>query len=592
MEKVRLVIWDLDETFWRGTVSEGGIEYLRDSHDIVVELARRGIVSSICSRNNHAEIEQILRQHGIWEYFVFPSIDWSAKGPRLRAIVEAAQLRPPTVMFIDDNPMNLAEAQHFVDGVQVADPSIITGMLENPLFQGKDDSSLTRLAQYKLLERRALDLNKAEDPRVFLRTSNIRVIIEHDVEPHLDRAIELINRTNQLNFTKRRLPEDLEAARLELRRLVDRYDIQAGLIRVVDRYGDYGYCGVYVHSSTVHAPPELIHYCFSCRTLGMQVETWVYQRLGRPLIKIEGEVLTNIQDPEAMVDWIRLEADPASHSATAAQKTPKLSRVFMRGGCELVAVYHYFEVLTDNIVGEFAFNRGAVPFRIDHSLVLRQALDGLSEARLEAARSLGYAPSDFETALLKGNGEPEVWILSFWADFSFPVFRHRQLDFRVPFQAYHLVGEFDLTRVNLDTLTPEVKSHWVGSAIVEIQRSYVFEGLSDTTLFRQSVTEIISRLPSNAHAFILGPSEKRPTPDGGLQDEAVKIEHNRQLREIVGTSPNITLLTMDNYVRDMSERNSDPNHFARQVYFRLFEDVRRRIDELALAKEMPVESQF
>ena len=28
-EKVRLVIWDLDETFWRGTLTEGGIEYVQ-----------------------------------------------------------------------------------------------------------------------------------------------------------------------------------------------------------------------------------------------------------------------------------------------------------------------------------------------------------------------------------------------------------------------------------------------------------------------------------------------------------------------------------------------------------------------------------
>ena len=427
MEKIRLVIWDLDETFWRGTVTEGGIEYLQRHHDIVVELARRGIISSICSRNNHGEIEKLLRERSLWEYFVFPSIDWSAKGPRLKAIVEAVQLRAATVMFIDDNPMNRAEAEHFVEGLQVADPTIIAGMLDNPLFKGKDDSGLTRLEQYKLLERRAVDMGKTEDPRGFLRTSDIRVIIEHDIEPHIDRAIELINRTNQLNFTKRRLPEDIEAARLELRQLVNRYDVQVGLVRVVDRYGDYGHCGVYVHSKTIHAPPELIHYCFSCRTLGMQVETWLYQRLGSPLIKIEGEVLTNIQDPEAVVDWVRLESDPTAQAAADAQRTAKLARIFMRGGCELVAVCHYFEVLTDKIVGEFAFNRGAVPFRIDHSLVLCQSLHDVSDAGLEAAKAVGYMPSDFKAALLDGNGEPEVWILSFWADLSFPVFRHREL---------------------------------------------------------------------------------------------------------------------------------------------------------------------
>jgi predicted enzyme involved in methoxymalonyl-ACP biosynthesis len=25
-EKVKLVVWDLDETFWKGTLSEGGVD--------------------------------------------------------------------------------------------------------------------------------------------------------------------------------------------------------------------------------------------------------------------------------------------------------------------------------------------------------------------------------------------------------------------------------------------------------------------------------------------------------------------------------------------------------------------------------------
>ena len=49
-EPVRFVIWDLDETFWRGTLTEGGITFLSKHKEIVVEFARRGIVSSICSK--------------------------------------------------------------------------------------------------------------------------------------------------------------------------------------------------------------------------------------------------------------------------------------------------------------------------------------------------------------------------------------------------------------------------------------------------------------------------------------------------------------------------------------------------------------
>ena len=49
-EPVRLLIWDLDETFWRGTVTEGGHVYNQTTHDIVIELAKRGIISSVVQR--------------------------------------------------------------------------------------------------------------------------------------------------------------------------------------------------------------------------------------------------------------------------------------------------------------------------------------------------------------------------------------------------------------------------------------------------------------------------------------------------------------------------------------------------------------
>src|SRR4051794_23844627 len=99
-EAVRLVVWDLDETFWQGTLTEGGItKYIQNHHDIVIELARRWIMSSICSKNDLAPVKEILRERDIWDYFVFPSIDWTPKAHRIAAIIEAIQLRPQTVMF-------------------------------------------------------------------------------------------------------------------------------------------------------------------------------------------------------------------------------------------------------------------------------------------------------------------------------------------------------------------------------------------------------------------------------------------------------------------------------------------------------------
>lgn len=147
-EPVRLVIWDLDETFWRGTLVEGGIELVPESLAIVRELNRRGIMSAICSKNSLDQVRPRLEQAGTWEEFIFPSIDWTPKGPRIARQVERIQLRPASVLFIDDNPLNLNEALHFVPDLQTAGPALIPGMLDDPRFKGKPDPDLKRLEQY------------------------------------------------------------------------------------------------------------------------------------------------------------------------------------------------------------------------------------------------------------------------------------------------------------------------------------------------------------------------------------------------------------------------------------------------------------
>lgn len=344
-EKVRLVIWDLDETFWKGTVTEGGIkEYVQANHDLVITLAERGIISSICSKNDASTILPILKEHGIADYFVFPSISWETKGPRLAQIIEDMHLRPETVMFIDDNPNNRAEAAAVVTGLQVESEAFIPAMLADPRFAGKDDRELSRLKQYRLLEERHAQQEKAGGNNDdFLRSSDIRVYIEYDVESHIDRAVELINRTNQLNFTKLRLPEQPEAARQLLRQMMAPFNVQAGLVHVMDKYGDYGFVGFFLVNNLVsrdESGPKrnLVHYCFSCRTLGMLVEKWLFDYLGRPTLKVSGDVVTDLYAPKH-VDWVSLASQTRTEEALNEQIAPEIR---FWGGCETDALGTYF----------------------------------------------------------------------------------------------------------------------------------------------------------------------------------------------------------------------------------------------------------
>lgn len=80
-DKIKLVIWDLDETFWQGTFSEGNVEIPQEIRQLIVQLTDTGIINSICSKNDAAPVMEYLKKQGLDEYFVFPSINWNPRVP-------------------------------------------------------------------------------------------------------------------------------------------------------------------------------------------------------------------------------------------------------------------------------------------------------------------------------------------------------------------------------------------------------------------------------------------------------------------------------------------------------------------------------
>ncbi len=582
VEAVRLVIWDLDETFWRGTLTEGGIAYQRHVHDIVIELARRGIVSTICSKNDYAPVQAVLEAQGIWDYFVMPSINWEPKGQRIAALVEAVQLRAPTILFIDDNTMNRQEALHYVPELQVADETIIPTLLDDPRFRGKNDAGLTRLAQYKLLAQRQAAMAVSGDNVGFLRQSGIRVAIEYDVLTHIDRAIELINRTNQLNFTKRRLPDDTEAARAALTALVREYDVQCGLIRVTDRYGDYGFCGFYLIRGA-HQGRQLRHFCFSCRILNMGVEAWVYAHLGRPNLVISGDVVGSVESGQE-IDWIAFGPAVKAAGGDTAGIGPGINSVFVHGGCDLAAVSHYFGMLAGEVTGRCnVFARG-VDLRFDHSQFLAYASAGLTEDQKKACGLLGYLPEDFQPSLLQDAAAADVWLLSFWADAHFVLYQHGRSGLLLPFTVPATLpgsGHADLTRVDPASLGERVTGHWTGEALGHLQREFVFAGLSTKPLFQANLRRLLCLAKADARIFILGANEQEMPQARRI---GPKVLAHRALNlwtaEVCEDFVHAQLINIRDFVHDESEVQQ-LNHFDRMVYYRIYEHV------LACVRQQP-----
>jgi len=331
--KVKLVIWDLDDTFWSGTLAEEGIVLVGRNAETVIELSRRGILNSICSKNDHAAVKAKLIEQGVWDYFVFPRIGFNPKGKAIVEMIEGAALRPENVLFIDDNTANLEEAKFFNPGIMTAHPAdVLEDLLDHPHLEGRPDPELARLNQYRFLqkkveERAASALSNEE----FLRASNIRVRIDHDVAGNFDRVVELINRTNQLNYTKKRLASEAEVE--EFRQSIAQYGNVSGCVFATDSYGDYGLVGFFLLRKRANGQ-RLIHFAFSCRTMHMGIEQYVYETLGRPEIDIAQPVSYGLEMHEKM-DWIN------AGGAAAGESIEKVGKLVLLGGCDMLQLASY-----------------------------------------------------------------------------------------------------------------------------------------------------------------------------------------------------------------------------------------------------------
>jgi len=332
--KVKLIIWDLDDTLWSGTLAEGDkLELSEFRSNAIKKLNNHGIVNSICSKNDFETAEAKLRELDLWEEFVFPRIEFSPKGAIVRWILEAMQLRAENTIFIDDNPMNLNEVKHFVPGITVFDAtSDQTDVELRKILEENSHVTKNRIEEYRILEKKLedKDSSKVESNEEFLRTCKIKITLVRRAEnlPHAERIEELINRTNQLNFTKNRIQKDSISNYILDVNTNDTYSVF-----VWDRYGIYGLAGFFSIEKNTSCP----HFLFSCRTMNMGIEQFIYQQF-----KLE-RFLNLPELKEMKVDWIEVVDKSDVRFMEVLDKMGKLETVntHVMANCQSGIISHY-----------------------------------------------------------------------------------------------------------------------------------------------------------------------------------------------------------------------------------------------------------
>ena len=149
---IKLVIWDLDDTIWAGTLAENDIVKLYPHVKQAIEkLNDRGIINAICSKNDYNIAKAKLQSFGLWDQFVFPSIDFTSKGLRVANLIADMQLCTANVLFVDDDDSEIKEVKYYNREINVLHSTYTFNMLENSFLKGNSDHGLNRLEQYKQL---------------------------------------------------------------------------------------------------------------------------------------------------------------------------------------------------------------------------------------------------------------------------------------------------------------------------------------------------------------------------------------------------------------------------------------------------------
>jgi FkbH-like protein len=567
MEKIKLVIWDLDDTFWEGTLSEEGIKPIAAHISLIKQLTARGIINSIVSKNDYEITKKKLIELQIWDYFVFPSIAWEPKGLQIKHIISLCQLRDVNVLFLDDNHLNLEEARFYNAEIHVKEPDFIQEMLVHPAFKGKDDFEHSRLKQYKILEEKAVAKSNYQSSINFLINSKIKVQLISDLSDYKDRVLELLERTNQLNFTK------IRSSSSEFDELLKDKSLENVLVKVVDKFGDYGLVGFYTYHRESH---QLLHFVFSCRILNLGVPQFIFEKLNKPKLSIVPEVAESLDGDQPV--WIEeIHSNLHHHVKDEFEENDDTLKILYKGGCEYDQLLFLLKNNNIKVIREVNYNtRENVPVYPYHTETILDSYtlaEELKLKRIQEPLNIFMDEDFFKSSLFENNYD--CLVFNPRMDYNQYIYQHREEKFRICHGGFG--NDFTDTKDHPDILEKFTKRRIPGITEKYFQKfaeQYENLGRISPEKFIENLKAIRKILPSHVPMVLINqPELNQPSILHGLEMKKRYKIMNSALDIFISASDNVYLLDVRNTIDHESKLESDISHFQRKYYRQLSLDL-------------------
>jgi len=286
----KCLVLDLDNTLWGGVIGDDGLngivlgqgsalgEGFVAVQEYAKDLARRGVILAVCSKNDEANAlepfdrhpDMVLKRSDIACF----RANWDDKVANIRAIAADLNIGIDSLVFLDDNPFERNLVRERLPMVAVPevpddDPALVPRVLADAGYfesLGLTDEDRQRTLQYQENRARAALQASATDLEGYLRSLEMRLIWNRFDAVSQQRVVQLINKTNQFNLTTRRYTDADVAAIMADPRAFGMH------MRLLDRFGDNGIIAIVIGRLGEDGALAIDTWLMSCRVLGRQVE--------------------------------------------------------------------------------------------------------------------------------------------------------------------------------------------------------------------------------------------------------------------------------------------------------------------------------
>lgn len=286
----KVLVLDCDNTLWAGVAGEDGPDGIRltGGHRHVQEwaagLREQGVLLALASKNDPETVDAVFRVRSDFplrsEHVAARAIGWDPKPVGLARLAAELNLGLDSVVFLDDNPVEVAQVRATCPGVlaltvpageQDIKPFLDRIWAFDRLVVTEEDRG--RAAAYDANRDRGELRRSSLTFADFIAGLELVVTTTPATDADLRRVAQLTQRTNQFNFSTVRRQEN------ELRAVLAEPGVHCQVVRATDRFGDHGVVGAVISRQ---GADELVvdTFLLSCRVLGRGVEHQVLATLG------------------------------------------------------------------------------------------------------------------------------------------------------------------------------------------------------------------------------------------------------------------------------------------------------------------------